>query len=136
MSWNRRNRFATVLFALLSLLFMQLAMAAHSCPGGATQRVNVAEMTTMAQPGMPCAGSATFAMDDAQSSLCAAHCKSDPQTADKYQVPALASLAAPATGFPLPRMTPPAPAGAAWQAPLLRRSTAASLAVRNCCFRL
>ena len=78
----------------------------------------------------------TLAMDEAQLNLCAAHCKSDPQAADKYQVPALASLAAPATGFPLPRMIPPAPAGAAWQAPLLRRSTDASLAVRNCCFRL
>ena len=134
MSWNRRSRFATVLFALLSLLFMQLAMARYSCSGGIASKA--AEMATMAQADMPCAGSMTLAIDDTQPSLCAAHCKSDPQTADKYQVPALASLAAPGTGFPLPRVTPPAPPGAPWQAPLLRRSTAASLAVRNCCFRL
>lgn len=134
MSWNRRNRFATVLFALLSLLFMQLAMAGYSCASSDASKT--AEMAPMAQTGLPCAGSMTVALDDAQPSLCAAHCKSDPQTADKYQVPALATLAAPATGFPLPRMTPPAPPGAPWQAPLLRRNTAASLAVRHCCFRL
>lgn len=134
MSWNRRNRFATVLFALLSLLFMQLAMAGYSCAGGGAGKA--AEMAPVAQTGMPCAGSMTVAVDDAQPSLCAAHCKSDPQTADKYQVPALATMAAPGTGFPLPRMTRPAPPGASWQAPLLGRITAASLAVRHCCFRL
>lgn len=134
MLWNRRNRFATVLLALLSLLFMQLAMAGYSCAGGDASKV--AEMATMAQAGVPCARSATLAMDDAQPSLCATHCKSDLQTAHKDQTPALATLADTGTGFLFPRATPPAVPGATWQAPLLRRTTAASLAVRNCCFRL
>ena len=34
MTWNRHKRFAIVLFALVNLLFMQLAMAAYACPGG------------------------------------------------------------------------------------------------------
>ena len=29
MTWNRRNRLAVVLFALVNLLFMQLAMASY-----------------------------------------------------------------------------------------------------------
>ncbi len=134
MSWNRRNRFATVLFALLSLLFMQLAMAGYSCTRGDAGKA--AEMATMAQADMPCAGSMTLAMDEAQPNLCAVHCNSDLQTADNYLVHSLPTLAVPGTDFPRPNIAPAAPPGATWQAPLLRRSTAASLAVRNCCFRI
>ena len=131
MLWNRHNRryrITTVLLALMSLLFMQLAIAGYSCPGGLA---GMAEVATMAQAGMPCDG----AMDDEQSSLCHAHCKADPQTADKYQLPAIPNLADLASEFPLPIVTP-GPLGALLQAPLLRRSTAPPLAVRNCCFRI
>jgi hypothetical protein len=134
MTRNRRNRFATALFALLSLLFMQLALAGYSCAGGVADKAT--EAASMAPVCISCVKSVTFAMDDAQPSLCAAHCKSDPQAADNHPAPALATLAGPGTGFPLPHATPPAAPGILWQAPLLRRSTAASLAVRNCCFRL
>lgn len=136
MTWNRRNRFTTVLFALVSLLFMQLAMAGYSCSGSTAKRVEAAEVAATAHSDMPCGGSMTLlTMDEEQPSLCHAHCKADPQTADKYQVPGLPALADLATDFPLPRVTP-APLGAPLQAPLLRRTTAASLAVRNCCFRI
>ncbi|OGA98286.1 MAG: hypothetical protein A3E79_13730 [Burkholderiales bacterium RIFCSPHIGHO2_12_FULL_61_11] len=134
MTWNRRNRFTTVLLTLLSLLFMQLAMAGYSCSGGNASKA--VDAPAMAQADIPCSGSMNLAVDDAQPSLCAAHCKSDPQTADNYQVHSLPTLAVPGADFPLPEIAPAAPPGAAWQAPLLRRSTAASLAVRNCCFRL
>lgn len=133
MSWNRRHRFVTVLLALLSLLFMQLALAGYSCAGnGVSQAVEIAPM---AQTGMPCVGSMTVAMDDVQPSLCATHCKSDPQTADKYQVPAMAAVPAPGIGILLSPVSLPTTI-VLWQASLLRRNTAASLAVRNCCFRL
>ena len=135
MPWNRRHRFATVLFALMSLLFMQLAIAGYSCPGGLTKVVKVTEAATMAQADMPCAESMFITVDDEQPSLCHAHCQADQQTADKYQVPGLATLADLATDFPLPRFTP-ALLGAPLQAPLLRRTTAPPLAVRNCCFRI
>lgn len=142
MTWNRRNRFTTVLFALVSLLFMQLAMAGYSCSDSTAKRVEAveaAEVAAIAHSGMPCGESMTLlTMDDEQPSLCHAHCKDDPQSADKYQVPGLPALADLATDFPLLRSTLfiSAPSGASLQAPLLRRSTAASLAVRHCCFRI
>ena len=53
MTWNRRNRLATVLFALASLLFMHFAVAAYSCPGGLATVVTSAQMTLMAQANIP-----------------------------------------------------------------------------------
>ena len=135
MTWNRRKRFAVVLFALMNLLFLQLAVAAYACPGGLSNAVGVDQIATMADAGMPCDGSMSLVMDDEPSSLCHAHCKADPQTADKYQLPGLPGLADLASEFPLPGVTPAA-LGALLQAPLLRRTTAPPLAVRNCCFRI
>jgi len=135
MTRNRRNCLATVLFALASLLFMQFAVAAYSCPGGFATGVKAADTTLMAQADMPCAESMTLAMDDEQPGLCHAHCQDGQQSADKYQVPGFATLADLETDFPLPRAAP-APRGTALQAPLLRRITAPPLAVRNCCFRI
>ncbi len=135
MTWNHRKRFAMVLFALVNLLFMQLAVAAYACPGGLS-KAGGDQIAAMAQAaGMPCVESMASAMDDEQPSLCHAHSKAEQQTADKHQVPGLASLADLASDFPLPRATP-APLGTLLQAPLLRRTTAPSLAVRHCCFRL
>ena len=74
MTWNRRNRFATVLFALATLLFMHFAVAAYSCPGGLAMGVKAAESTMTTQVDMPCAESMAFIMDDEQPSLCHAHC--------------------------------------------------------------
>lgn len=135
---NRRHRLATVLFALLSLLFMQLAIAGYSCPGGAPDKameMGAMEMGAMAQSEIPCASSMDSVMDADQPGLCQAHCQADPQTASKYQLPELANVSDLATDFPLPRVIP-SPQGASLQAPLLRRSTAPSLAVRHCCFRI
>ncbi|WP_370584201.1 hypothetical protein [Polaromonas sp. CG_9.11] len=124
-----------MLFALLSLLFMQFAVAAYSCPGGFATTIKPAEMSLMVQANMPCAESMAFTMDDEQPGLCHAHCQDGQQSTDKYQVPGLASLADMATDFPLPRIAP-APLGVSLQAPLIRRNTAPPLAVRNCCFRI
>ncbi len=137
MTWNRRKRFCTVLFALASLLFMQLAVAAYACPGDLTKADEMAEVATMAHAGMPCAESLAPTMDDEQPSLCHAHCKAEQQTADKHQVPELTSLADLASNFPLPRVTVTVTSlGVPLQAPLLRRTTAPPLAVRHCCFRI
>ena len=64
---NRRNRLITVLFALMSFLFAQLALAGYSCPGSGSR---AAEVAAMAQQGMPCVESMTMAMDEKQPSLC------------------------------------------------------------------
>lgn len=126
----RHHRLSTVLFAVLSLLFMQLAVAGYACPVDN----KVGEIAAMAETGMPCAGDMT-AIDMDQPGLCHAHCQPAQQTADKVQVPAPAGAIA--SGFictvePSRSFTPTRPA----QAPLLLRSSAPPIAVRNCCFRI
>lgn len=132
MTRNRRNRLITVLFALVSLLFMQLAVASYVCPGTASK---VAEVAAMAEAGMPCAESMTLAMDDAQPNLCQAHCQAGQQTADRYELPAPVVMVTLPADFTLP-LTAPVFLGAPLQAPHLRRITAPPVAIRNCCFRL
>jgi hypothetical protein len=132
MSSRRRNRLFNVLIALVSLLFMQLAVASYSCPGAVSK---VAEMATMAQAGMPCAEAMASAMDDQQPSLCHAHCQAEHQSAGKYQVPAPVALTDIGPSFNSPRVIP-LRLGAPLQAALLMRTTAPPLAVRNCCFRI
>ena len=128
----RRHRLATVLVALCSLLFMQLAVAGYSCPGFESR---VREVAAMAQAGMPCAQDMAMALDDEQPNLCKAHCEPVQAGTDHpaIQLPALAADNGPFQPLPM--------AGAltrrgAPQASLLARATAPPLAIRNCCFRL
>ena len=132
MSSRRHNRLFTVLIAVVSLLFMQFAVAAYSCPGAASK---AAEIAAMVQANLPCAQAMSNAMDEQQPSLCHAHCQAEHQSADKYQVPAPAALTDLGTGFIPPRLIP-VPPGAPLQASLLTRTTAPPLAVRHCCFRI
>jgi hypothetical protein len=123
---NFRYRFITVLLALTSVLFTQLALAAYVCPGGGAKA---------SESSMPCAQAMSRVMDEEQSSLCHAHCQADQQKADSYQMPVLASLPHRGSDYLTARILP-SPTGAPLQAPLLRRTTAPPLAIRNCCFRL
>jgi hypothetical protein len=126
----RRHRLITVLVALFSLLFMQLAVAGYACPAND----KLGEAIAMAQAGMPCAGE-MMAIDTDQPGLCHAHCQPAQQTADKVQVPAPAAVMAPGFAYtvkPVHFSAPDRPA----QAPLLLRSTAPPIAVRHCCFRI
>ena len=132
MTRNRRNRLITVLFALVSLLFMQLAVASYVCPGTASK---VAEVAAMAEADMPCAESMTLAMDESQPNLCHAHCQAGQQTADRYELPASVVIVTLPADFTLP-VTAPVFLGAPLQAPHLKRTTAPPVAIRNCCFRL
>jgi hypothetical protein len=136
MTRNRRTRLITMLFALVSLLFMQLAVAGYACPGTASK---AAEISAMTEAGMPCAESMNMNMnmnmDSAQPNLCHAHCQIGQQSADKYQTPyppAIDTLQADLTlqvAIPLFALAP-------LQPPHLQRTTAPPLAIRNCCFRL
>lgn len=129
MTGLRRHRLLTVLLALWALVFAQLALAGYSCPVTA-RAVEIAQMT---EAGMPCVESMSQVLDDQQSGLCQAHCQGSHQTADTYQVPALASIhelgvvltvrlglepIEPPRSFPVrPHASPP-------------------LAIANCCFRI
>jgi len=123
---NSRHRLITVLFALMSLLFAQLALAGYVCPGSGSK---------VLESSMPCAESMTVAMDEEQSSLCHAHCQAGQQKADTYQMPVLASLPDHGADYLTARILP-LPPGAPLQVSLLRRITAPPLAIRNCCFRI
>lgn len=128
----RRHRFLTVVFALCSLLFMQLAVAGYSCPGFESR---VRESAAMAQAGMPCAQEMAMTPDEAQPNLCHALCQSAQASGDTpaLQVPVAAVdhhawFAPPVTTALIERWTP--------RASLLAQATAPPLAVRNCCWRI
>ena len=134
MSVRRRHRLITIFFALFSLLFMQLAVAGHSCLVDTRVTAEVGEMAAMAEAGMPCADDMS-SQDTDHSGLCHVHCQSAQQTAD--QLPAVAPVGLTATGITYTiepaRVALTMPVA---QAPSLRRSTAPPIAVRNCCFRI
>lgn len=129
---TRRTRLITALFALISLLFMQLAVASYACPGVESK---VAEISAMTEAGMPCAQSMTRNMDEAQPNLCQAHCQAGQQAADKFELPSPVAIATLPPDFTLPVMRP-ALSEALLQAPHLLRTTAPPVTIRNCCFRL
>jgi hypothetical protein len=129
---RRRARLMTVLFALVSLLFMQLAVAGYACPGSSS---GMTETAAMAESAMPCAESMSINMDDAQPNLCHAHCQIGQQSADKYQTPSLPAIDTLPADLSLQIGLPPF-AQAPLQPPHLQRTTAPPLAIRNCCFRL
>ncbi len=127
---RRRHRLITVLCALFSLLFMQLAVAGYVCPVDA----KVAEADVMAEAAMPCAGEMTK-VDAEQPGLCHAHCQSAQQTVEKAQTPTPAVAVATGFTYTIEPVRPSLPRQPA-QAPSLMRSTAPPIAVRNCCFRI
>ncbi|MBC7438038.1 MAG: hypothetical protein H7332_18445 [Bdellovibrionales bacterium] len=143
----RRHRLFTVLVALASLLFMQLAVAGYACPGmaarGEARLQQAAAMPGTAHAGMPCAqamgvsgaSSAPTSMDAQQPALCHAYCHGGKQMSDGYhlELPAFA----PEQG--LAYLILPSVASAlldAPQAPLLARAAAPPLSIQHCCFRI
>ena len=84
---------------------------------------------------MPCAETMSLRMDDEQPHLCQAHYQASQLTADKYELPALASAALANIAY-TPFIASAIPEGAPAQAPLLKRTTAPPLAVLHCCFRI
>ncbi|GAC1607199.1 MAG: hypothetical protein NVS3B2_15960 [Ramlibacter sp.] len=132
MSTLRRNRFATVLFALCALLFMQLAVAGYPCAGPESRAGDVA---VMAHAGMPCAQEMSIASDEAQPALCHAHCQSEQAAGDAP--PLLVPVAVlDHRMFFVALEAAVAPERAVPQAQLLARGTAPPLTIRHCCWRI
>ncbi len=126
MTFLRRHRLITVLFALVNLLFMQLAVASYACPSAVSK---------VAEAGMSRADSMSLSMDDGQPSLCQAHCQTGQQSADTHELPSPVALTALPAAFTLP-VTVPVFSRAPLQTPHLKRTTAPPVAIRNCCFRI
>lgn len=123
---NFRHRMITVLLALTSLLFSQLAVAAYICPG---------KVSNAAQTGMPCTDAMAMVTDESHPNLCRAHCQADQQKADTYQIPVLAVLPDLIADYANARIFSAASVEQL-QTTLLIRTTAPPLAIRHCCLRL
>lgn len=128
--FNRsRSRLFTVLLALVSLLFMQLAVAGYTCPIGPEKA------TVSTQAEMPCAESMSKSMDDAQPNLCQAHCQIGQQTNHNFELPSVPGMSVVFVDFSLPDIEPVS-LGVSWQLPHLTRTTSPPASIRNCCFRI
>lgn len=136
MSSSRNFRCVTALVTLFCLLFMQLAVAAYTCPGempssmGKASAHEVAGAQSEAAPG--CAG-----MDMEQPSLCHAHGQVGNQSLDKPELPQVQPFMAASMVRTLVLFDVPA---AIWTADPHRnfseRTSEPSLAIRHCCFRI
>lgn len=124
---SRPSRVIAAFIALLSMLFMQFAMASYVCPG--MNSGNGSGTAVMSK----CEN-----MDMAQSGLCHAHAHdlTSKQSLDKPELPSVQPfvpgglvLAVMVDLAARPLATPP-------ESSLLTRSTAPPIAIRNCCFRI
>ena len=135
MKLSRSSRFIGACIALLSMLFMQLAISAYACPGANAGQTGTAAAIPMMldEPSMP----GCDEMDAAQPSLCHAHAHAQQQSLDKHDLPPVlpfipAALRVIFQSIDLSnRPLVPQPATV-----FLTRATAPPLSIRHCCFRL
>jgi hypothetical protein len=134
MKLSRPSRFLAALIVLISMLFMQLAVAGYACPSfNAASLDEPMSMLMDSNQAMTGCGSS----DKSQPSLCHAQDQSGNQSLDKPPTPH-------ATPFLPARLTLVVQniefvSGSAGEQPvalLLTRSTAPPLSIRNCCFRI
>lgn len=134
MKLSRNNNILTALLALLSMLFMQAAVASYTCPGlqseGAPDGWVAGRAPASRMPGCD-------QPDAASPGLCHAHCLDGKSSLDKAEVPTVTPAAVIVSTILLPLQPPLAlPQPAAAQASFLQRTTAPPIAIRHCCFRL
>jgi hypothetical protein len=123
MKLRRSHRLVAALIALVSLLFMQLAVAAYACPMPAQQT---------AAPMADCQG-----MDGMTSSLCQARADTGTQSLDKAPTPAVQPFVAAAflvevagLGQLMPRSASVAPSS------IPAAGAAPPISILHCCFRI
>lgn len=134
MKLARPSRLFAALIVLVSMLFMQLAVAGYACPsfnvGQANESASMAMDSNQAMAW--CAGS-----DKAQPSLCHANDQVGNQSLDKPPMPHVQPFMAAALTLVFRNIeivdhsTDPQP-----NSLLLARPTAPPLSIRNCCFRI
>ena len=140
MRLTRRSRLATALFALISVLFMQLAVAAYACPSLQPAEVAEAADTAMQMDDMAdhdamsgCEG----VVDQEQPALCYAHSQVGHQSLDKPAMPdvppSVAVVLVPVIADIHAAYRPLSlHADATWLMP----DSSPPLSIRNCCFRI
>jgi hypothetical protein len=133
MKLSRRPRLVAAIIALVSMLYVQLAVAAYACPGLNPELAVAAQAAQGAAMDMAdCAG-----MDAEQPSLCFAAGQTGKQSLDKPAAPAVPPFVPAQSAVQL--VWGATPAGHAPLAPpsaLPLRASAPPLAIRHCCFRL
>lgn len=132
----RPSRLIAACMVLVSMLFMQLAVAGYACPGLNIGQINQAASASMsmedAQAMTGCAG-----MDVVQPSLCHASDQAGNQSLDKPAAPHVQAFMAAALTLVFHHIEVDLTATEVQpHSLLLARSTAPPLAIRNCCFRL
>jgi hypothetical protein len=130
MRYPRRIRLVSAFVALLSLLFMQLALAAYACPN-LKQTQSTLMLDVSGQPMADCPQT-----DQQSPTLCHADAHKLTPSLDKPDTPSAMPFVA--TGFALPLLwpedsvpMPDSPIGF-----LHTSGTSPPIAIRHCCFRL
>jgi hypothetical protein len=134
---TRQFRFVAALIALLSMLFMQLALASYACPNlQAGQKTEAVAMSPASgAESMP--GCTGMGLDTEQPSLCHAHDQVGNQSLDKPNIPQVQPFVAVVLAQALVFVDPTFhPLSIEPRKLLLERVTAPPLAIRNCCFRI
>ena len=131
MTLRRKNRLISVLLALISMLFMQLAVAGYVCPGTSTSIQNKTT-SNVVSPMINC-----DQMDMEQPGLCYAYSQDGKQSLDRPElphaqpfVPVVFTAIVFAPGVATLALRP-------WPAATyLAHATAPPLAIQHCCFRI
>ncbi len=129
MNLSRPSRVIAAIVALLSMLFMQLAVAAYACPA-----LSQASM----QMDLPAASMEHCKGMDAQApALCHAHDQAGNQSIDKSEPPQIQAFAANGLVLPVaPVVYPTVSSHSLIGTYNLARTTAPPISIRNCCFRI
>lgn len=137
MKFFRSSRLITACILLVSMLFMQLAVAGYACPNlniGPAEPVSIS-MSMSADDDMAMSGCS--GADTAQPSLCQANDQAGNQSLDKPPLPLVQPFMAVALTLVFPNVElAVSDTGAEPVSPLLLRTTAPPLSIRNCCFRI
>lgn len=126
----RQTRILSAIIALISLLFMQLAVAAYACPNLIPAR-GTPMLDRSGQPMVNCPEA-----DRQSPTLCHEHEHKQTPSLDKPDAPAVMPFVA--TGLALPVLWPDH-AAIAPSPPLVflhASGTSPPIAIRHCCFRL
>lgn len=136
MKLRRQSRVITALLALMSVLFMQLAVAAYACPT-ASAGVESIQSQTMQADDHADMGGCEDVVDIEQPSLCQAHAQFGDQSAGNAELPNLSPPLA-LTVIPVLQVVDTAsPSNLdAVATPHLARPSAPPLSIQHCCFRI
>lgn len=135
MKLSRPSRFVAALVALISVLFMQFAVAAYMCPGHQAGQAN--ELVAMSIDSDVQYMAACQGMDLEQPGLCHADDQAGNQSLDKPELPHVQPFLAAGLALTLvPIDVTYRPLAEHSEYLRLTRSIAPPLSIQNCCFRI